>query len=89
MKTERRHDLETNELALRIAHWIEKVKPYTGQITIAVLALVGLLAANSVWQSFSSDRQESAWDAFALANYTTDQELMNLQRVAEKGEYGG
>jgi len=89
MKTERRHDLETNELALRVAHWIEKVKPYTGRITIAVLALVGLLAANSVRQSFSSDRQESAWDAFALANYTTDQELMNLQRVAEKEEYAG
>ena len=29
MKTERRHELQTNELADSLAHWIEAAKPYS------------------------------------------------------------
>ncbi len=28
MKTERRHELQTNVLADSLAHWIEAIKPY-------------------------------------------------------------
>lgn len=87
MKTERRHNLETNELAHRIAMWIERIKPYSAQLFVAAIVLLGLAVANSLWNSHSASRQEAAWDAYALAIDTADPELLSLQRVAGEDQY--
>jgi len=87
MKTERRHNLETNELAHRIAVWIEKIKPYSAQLFGAAVVLLGLAVASSLWNSHSASRQEAAWDAYALNIDTPDPELLSLHRVAGEDQY--
>ncbi len=85
MKSERRHDLESNELVI----WLEKFRPYAGQATAVVAVLVSVLAIGSIWNSGSAAKQKAAWDAFALANDTSDPELMALLSVADNEEYAG
>ncbi|MCA9230324.1 MAG: hypothetical protein KDA57_06720 [Planctomycetales bacterium] len=87
MKTERRHDLETNELAVRLTHWIEKLKPHTGTIVGIVIVLLGIAAVGSFWNSQSDAKLQAAWDEFAIAYDSTDVELASLRRVADKDEY--
>lgn len=89
MKTERRHDLETNDLAVRITDGIEKLKPYSGHLVGVALALVALMVAGSWWNSYSNSKQKEAWDAFSVAYDTTDPELVSLRRVADQSEYAG
>ena len=83
MKSERRHDLETNELVV----WLEKFRPYAGQATAVVAVLVAMLAIRTIWMSDSAAKQEAAWDAFAMAQDTTDPELMSVLEVAENSAY--
>jgi len=89
MKTERRHDLETNELAVRLARWIEKLKPYTGSLLGGLILLCGIAVVSSFWASQSAAKRRAAWDEFAIARSTTDPELASLRRVADKEEYAG
>ncbi len=85
MKSERRHDLETNELVV----WIDKFRPYAGQTTAVVSVLVVLLAISSIWSSSSAAKREAAWDAFALASDISDPELMAILSAADNSEYAG
>ena len=89
MKTERRHDLETNELAIRLAHWIEKIKPYTGALVGGLVVLCGVGVVSSFWSSQAAAKRQAAWDEFIIAQDTTDPELAGLRRVADKEEYAG
>ena len=67
MKTERRHELQTNVLADTLGRWIVAVKPYTtvivGAIAVAIIAVVawGLLTQRA------AAKQEQAWDEFNVA----------------------
>jgi hypothetical protein len=87
MKTERRHDLETNELARRATVWIEKVKPYSAQIVGVVVVLLGFWVVSSIWGSVSSSQDEAAWDAYDLALTSSDLEMTNMQQVANNELY--
>lgn len=89
MKNERRHDLETNELAVRLTGWIDWIKPHASTITGAVLVLLGVMAASSYWSTQSASNQQAAWNEFAIAYDTTDRELVSLRKVADKEEYSG
>ncbi|MCH8839192.1 MAG: hypothetical protein IH831_00660 [Planctomycetes bacterium] len=89
MKTERRHDLETNELARWAAAKIEKIKPYSTQLVGGVVVLLGMAVVGSMWSSVSESQQEAAWDAYALAVNTSDMEMDNLQRVATNDAHAG
>ncbi len=40
MKTERRHELETNQLADSLGHWADAVRPYTNTILVGILLVV-------------------------------------------------
>ncbi len=89
MKSERRHDLETNELAVRMKDAIEKAKPYLLQL-LGVVAIIALLFAMwSAWGSSSSVTEQQAWDKFILASYTSDPEMLEMKRLAENSEYSG
>ena len=89
MKTERRHDLETNSLALKMTQWIETIKPHINKLLGAVAVIVGLMAINSIWNSKSAANEQNAWDAFAQARTSTDPELMSVQKLAESEEFAG
>ena len=89
MKSEHRHQLETNDLSARLAQWIEKLKPYSGQITTGILLLAVGYAGLSVWNAQSKLKEDAAWDAFALATDSSDPEMNSLLRVAENKEYAG
>jgi len=83
MKSERRHDLETNELVV----WLDKFRPYTGQATAVVAVLVALLAIRSIWNSDLDARETAAWDAYAMAQDSNDPELMKVLEVADNNAY--
>ena len=89
MKTERRHDLGTNELARWATVWIEKIKPYSTLLISAIVVLLGVMVVGSMWDSASDTRQEAAWGAFAIAANTDDMELAQMQKVAMAEEFSG
>jgi hypothetical protein len=78
MKTERRHELQTNELANSLAHFIEAVKPYSRALAAGALALVVLLFAWTYLANQNSHRAEQGWteyfDALAKRNPAEDLE---------------
>ncbi len=89
MKSEHRHELETNELSAGLAKSIERLKPISGQILTGVGLLLALYAGLSIWNAQSSKTEQKAWEAFAFATDSSDPEMNDLQRVAGEEEYAG
>lgn len=89
MKSERRHDLETNELALRVQDWIDRAKPYASQIVLVVLGLAVLAFLWSEWGNATSATEQAAWDEYTLASYSSDPELNSMKLLADNEEYAG
>ena len=97
MKTERRHELQTNTLADHLGKWIIAVRPYTSVIIIAFVAVAVVTIAWQVTASLSAGQQGKAWDDFeaarsqlvaandsaaAAANIDTDSAKVNEARRA-------
>ena len=89
MKSEHRHELQTNELSAGLAGWIDKVKPFTGQIITGAVLLALVYAGLAVWDARSAEKEKAAWDAYALAIDTSDPEMKSLQRIANDDQYAG
>ena len=62
MKSERRHELEQNELADRLAHTIETIKPYQNAILGAVLLAVVCSVTVTWWLQKSATANETGWN---------------------------
>ncbi len=64
MKTERRHELQTNQLADTLAHWIDAAKPYSrAGLALVVAVVVGLFA----WGYLSAQntrREADGWTEY-------------------------
>ncbi|HUY35998.1 MAG TPA: hypothetical protein VMV69_24885 [Pirellulales bacterium] len=85
MKTERRHELATNELADWLGDTIERVKPYSTAITGTVLAGVVLLAAYAVWSRHSTAKVEESWGRyFAALDESGEGNTDALKNVADE-----
>jgi hypothetical protein len=72
MKTERRHELQTNVLADSLARWIDKAKPYS---RAALAVLIALVAGVFVWGYQSAQgvrRQSEGWSEYYDAMMTRD-----------------
>lgn len=84
MKSERRHELQQNELAQQVGKLTEEVRPYTNLIIgTAVVVVVGSL----VWAYISGTRQaerEMAWSQFQDAILTEDAD--ELLAVAKQNQ---
>ncbi|MEM9353957.1 MAG: hypothetical protein AAGA92_13165 [Planctomycetota bacterium] len=89
MKSEHRHELETNELAHWLEVTIERAKPYTGYILAGIAAAVIAVLATSFAGGRSAEKEEQAWEAFALASYSRELDLASLQEVAVSDDYAG
>lgn len=69
MKTERRHELQTNQLADSLGHWIEAIEPYKRLVAGGAVLVVLLIAALVYANSKSSAKVAAAWnDYFKAAN---------------------
>ena len=89
MKSEHRHELETNELSASLAKSIEQLKPLSGQILVVVGLLLGLYAGLTIWNSQTAQTEQEAWEAYAFATDSIDPELDDLQKVADDERYAG
>jgi hypothetical protein len=81
MKTGRRHELETNQLADSLGHWADRVRPYTNLILTAILGLVVLVAVYLVAQRNTAAAAAQAWDLYFVALSHSDR--LNLEELGE------
>ncbi len=84
MKTERRHDLETNWLASHMAETIERVKPYSAMIWVAVISVLVVAIGSLVVANQSSARNTEAWTAYYNAMSGGQGVLDALEKVADE-----
>lgn len=85
MKTERRHELQTNVLASSLAHVTESAQPYGKAVLAGILAIIIALIAWVYISSQGSTRTAEGWNDYFQAVNNHDDQL--LQDVAE--QYGG
>lgn len=84
MKTERRHELETNVLATSLAHGAERVMPYGRGVLAAIIAAI--VIAGAWWYISVQNASQSAvaWDEYiqAVSTGTRDEQL--LEDIAQQ-----
>ncbi len=85
MKSKRRHELQTNELADTLGQWIERVRPHSTLITLVV---VGLVVALGAWYYLVSSKQferAQAWRSYMDAGASPDSNAVSeLSAVADR-----
>jgi tetratricopeptide (TPR) repeat protein len=64
MKSERRHELETNDLADWLGHASEKLQPHFKTILAVVLLAIIVLVGRSMLATSSQRQEEESWSAF-------------------------
>ncbi|QDS98958.1 hypothetical protein [Adhaeretor mobilis] len=89
MKTEHRHELETNDLAKRMAVWIEAVKPYSKWILASLGLLLGMYLATSYWGAQRAQEERDFWEAYQPAVFegTTSLDYDAVRLVAESEDF--
>jgi hypothetical protein len=85
MKTGRRHELETNELADSLGHWVESARPYTNAILAAVLAVLVCIAIFMVARQRNAASAATAWEEYFAA--LSRQDRLRLEDLGE--QYSG
>jgi hypothetical protein len=86
MKTERRHDLQTNVLAAWLAKKLQQIRPYTSLIVGCAL---GVLAIALVWvgiSSYFSGGEEQAWREVAQQTSPVYQRIQQAAATKEIDE---
>ncbi|MEX0866247.1 MAG: hypothetical protein WD030_02745, partial [Pirellulales bacterium] len=86
MKSDRRHELQQNELAQRLEVWVEAVKPYASWVVGGVI--VGLLIALVItFQRGESQAERDAnWNEFYTAEATNDTEMLKELAARHAGK---
>jgi predicted negative regulator of RcsB-dependent stress response len=84
MKTERRHELETNVLATSLAHGAERVKPYGRGVLAAIIAALFIVLAWWYISVQNTSQSAVAWDEYlqAVSTGTRDEQL--LEDIAQQ-----
>lgn len=80
MKSEHRHELETNWLAHHVAAWLERIQPYNSLLVSVLLTVAVLLVAYSFFGSESSARQSAAWNSY---NEAVAGAMPNLEKLRD------
>ena len=83
MRTERRHELQTNELADYLGKWIERVKPYRNLCLGMVVAVVVIVGAIMILNTQAAQREKDAWPEYFRATTGTAVDLEALSRIAD------
>lgn len=82
MKSERRHELQHNELAEWLAKTFLVIKPYQNMIFLAVVLSMALAVGYMLWARMSSAQTAKAWDAVSTA--IDSGAILNLAGVIEE-----
>lgn len=83
MKTERRHELKTNDLANWLGQNVDRVRPYSMTILAVVIGVVVLAILWSVW---SSRNRQSIEDAWARLDLLSSQAYLQKQLTTAENE---
>ena len=83
MKTERRHELQTNTLAVTLAHWIEVLKPYSRAGLALVIALIVVVCAWGYLSAQNSRRMAEGWNEYFEAPTSRDP-IGRLTEISEQ-----
>ena len=67
MKSERRHELQHNELAEWLANSAAAIKPYQNIIVTSVLVVLAIIAGYTIWSRVSETNSAAAWNAVTTA----------------------
>jgi hypothetical protein len=67
MKSERRHELQHNDLAEWLVHAGAAVKPYQNMILSAVLVVLALAVGYTIWMRMAASESANAWNAVSTA----------------------
>src|SRR4051794_17569442 len=93
MKSERRHELQHNELADRIAVLLERVLPYGKAILGAILAVVVLAIAYGAWSNQQLKKTGKSWnELFNVIAFNDplrrdeDEIAADLDKVAQRNQ---
>jgi hypothetical protein len=87
MKSKRRHELQTNDLADRLGHVIERIRPYTTMIMLVVVGIAVILAAGYYLAKRQADKQGLAWRYFMAAGTDPQRDVSEqLSEVADDFE---
>lgn len=89
MKSEHRHELETNVLAKNLAEWGERLRPHVSSLLTVVAVVAAAYVLLSMWRGAGSRRDQDAWDQYEMAVLGSDVEMDQLQRVAASEDYSG
>ena len=81
MKTERRHELQTNTLAQHLAEWIEKIKPYSTAITVVIGAVIIVAIVAAYLAQSKSAADQAAWDKFTYAMTSYPPQIEGLDSI--------
>lgn len=82
MKTERRHELQTNTLADWMGKRIEALRPYSTGIVGAVVLVVVVIGAFTYWRSQTRTNQRLGWEQ--LLSFASGGSPQSLANVAEQ-----
>jgi hypothetical protein len=84
MKSQHRHELETNWLAHKVAVWLEKTQPYHSLVLIvfatAALAIFGF----TYYSGATTARQSEAWNTYNQSIEGPMPNLVSLREAAEE-----
>jgi predicted negative regulator of RcsB-dependent stress response len=83
MKSQHRHELETNWLAKRVADWLNVIQPYNSLIAGVLVAVVVAVVGFSYYRSASAARQSEAWSTY---NQAVGGLMPNLETLRESAE---
>ncbi len=81
MKTERRHELQTNVLADWLGHQVERLAPYSRAAGGAALAVVAVIGALWYFSAQSSATHEQGWTAYFEGMDSLRQATRNPDRL--------
>jgi hypothetical protein len=83
MKSQERHELETNALAKLLAEWGERLAPYSSHILFGIVALVAAVAIWRLSASAWSGGGSEGWDNIATTMVEPRPDLSSLKTTGE------
>jgi len=81
MKTQRRHELQTNELADRLGKYLQQIQPYSRHITIGLGLVVAAVIGGVYYSNMRAAQQGASWSDYLAAFGSQDSDA--LEEVAK------
>jgi predicted negative regulator of RcsB-dependent stress response len=82
MKTERRHELQHNQLSDQMGALVERVRPYTATIVVSLVLIVAAMLLYSFWTGQQHTQRADAWEAYFSATQSLTPNLEKLEQVS-------